>query len=95
MKFKYLLYFEISKIIIAILNIIFLADKYPILSIIISTVSLGTSVAVAVAVAVGAVAVAVAAAVAGDVGAATVATVAAVAAAVAVWQYDVQRKKKT
>ena len=82
MKFKYLLYFEISKIIIAILNIIFLADKYPILSIIISTVSLGTSVAVGAAVAGD-----VGAAVAVAVGAATVATVAAFAVAGAVEVY--------
>src|SRR3990167_7249253 len=70
MNYKSLFYFEVSKILIAILNIIFLVKQYPKLSFIISILSIVSSVAggvvVAVAVAgavVGAVAVAVAVAV--------------------------------
>ena len=74
MNYKSLFYFEVSKILIAILNIIFLVKQYPKLSFIISILSIVSSVAGAV---VGGVAVAVA-------GAGAVAGGVAVAVAVAV-----------
>ena len=63
MKYKGLFIFEISKIFIAILNIIFLVEQYPELSLFISLISIITSVAGAGVLA-GAVAVVVAGAVA-------------------------------
>ena len=86
MNYKSLFYFEVSKILIAILNIIFLVKQYPKLSFIISILSIVSSVAGAV---VGGVAVAVAGAgaVAGGVAVAVAvagAVVGAVAVAVAV-----------
>ena len=43
MKIEYLMYLEVSKIMFAFLNIIFLVETYPILSICISGISLFTS----------------------------------------------------
>ena len=46
MNIKALFYFEVSKIIIGILNIIFLVEQYPQISLIISLISIITSMAV-------------------------------------------------
>lgn len=55
MNFKYILFFEFSKVIVALFNFLFLAENFPEISIIISLVSIFTSsVAVGVAAVAGA-----------------------------------------